>query len=139
MMHHKQVLNNMVVIPHIQHATLMRDKYPALYINWKYTSAIFVIGIIETELTYVLLQYIPIQITFLYRLIWVMLFTVYLASFTNTLHPAVHHINETISWREGIPGWNGWVILFSSININNNLTLYKWLKNNHEIHHSLSL
>jgi hypothetical protein len=111
------------------------DKYLGLYFTWTYTMIVLVVGLVEGFLLYLLLKAINIKIKLVYVVLWVVIFSIYQTSFWNTVHPDIHNISDNITIYEGIPGWNGWKILFSSIYINRDLTLYEWFKRNHTLHH----
>ena len=132
--HHKHTLKNMELVKSSEY-NLPVQQYTGLYLTWDYTGAIFVVGLIEGEFLYLFLKFHNIVITQLFLILWVFLFSVYQTSFWNTVHPDVHKVYDNISWREGIPGWNGWMLLFSSIYVDKNVTLYQWFINNHTIHH----
>lgn len=101
------------------------NKYLGLYFVWKYTVAVFFTGLLEAYVLYIFLPIVPWWSV----IIWVALFAIYQSSFWNTIHPDIHNVSLELSWREGIPGWNGWKQLFENIGI------YNWLKENHTLHH----
>ena len=132
--HHEHTLNDMNLKNSKQYNSL-QNKYLGLYFIWSYSFIVLFVGLVEGFLLYLLLKAINIKIKPIYVVLWVIIFAIYQTSFWNTIHPDIHYINENITIYEGIPGWNGWKILFSSIYIGHNLTLYKWFKRNHTLHH----
>jgi hypothetical protein len=135
--HHEHTLDNMNLKKSKQY-NFNKNKYLGLYFVWKYTIIVFIVGLIEAFLLYYLLYYFTnIRISRLSIIIWVLFFAIFQSSFWNTIHPDIHNTSLNLNWSEGIPGWNGWKILFSNIYINNNkrLSLYDWLKQNHKLHH----
>jgi len=111
------------------------NKYLGLYFTWLYTGVVFIVGLIEAFLLYFLLKIVKINISPLFVIVSVILFSIYQSSFWNTIHPDIHNIKENLNWNEGIPGWDGWKTIYSSVYINNNTNIYDWFINNHKLHH----
>jgi len=132
--HHEHTLNDMNLESTKVYNSL-QNKYLGLYFVWSYSFIVLLVGLLEGFLIYLLLNRLNIKIKAIYVVLWVVIFSIYQTSFWNTIHPDIHYISENISIYDGIPGWNGWKILFSSIYIGNNLTLYDWFKRNHTLHH----
>jgi len=132
--HHEHTLNDMNLKSDKEYNSISH-KYLGLFFLWKSYTIILLAGLIEGFLLYLLLSTISIKIKPIYVVLWVFIFSTYQTSFWNTVHPDIHYITENISIYDGIPGWNGWKILFSSIYINRDLTLYQWFKRNHTLHH----
>ena len=107
------------------------DKYLGLYFTWKSSIIVFCIGIIEG---FMVRNISGFHVSNFFIIIIVSILCVYQSSFWNTIHPDIHYITTKLSWREGIPGWNGWKYLFGLIPIQNS-NLYEWLKQNHRMHH----
>jgi hypothetical protein len=107
------------------------DKYLGLYFIWRSSIVVFFIGCTQCFI----LNYITgLNVSAFYIITLVFIFCLYQSSFWNTIHPDIHEIPLNLTWKEGIPGWNGWKHLFSTITIDN-ITLYDWLKANHRMHH----
>ena len=105
------------------------NKYLGLYLLWCNTIMIFIVGLIEGFALYFILKYLcKMNIVWWSVFIWVILFSIYQSSFWNTIHPDIHNIKYNLSWKEGIPGWSGYKIIFTG-------GLYDWFKRNHELHH----
>jgi hypothetical protein len=132
--HHEHTLNDMN-LRNSDEYNKISDKYLGLYFTWTYTIIVLLVGLVEGFLLYLLLKTINITIKPIYVVLWVLIFSVYQTSFWNTVHPDIHNISDNISIYEGIPGWNGWKIIFSSIYITSDFTLYEWFKHNHTLHH----
>lgn len=113
-----------------------KNKYLGLYFTWFYTFLVFIVGLTEAFLLSYLLNSIKIKVDSLSIIIWVLMFSIYQSSFWNTIHPDIHHIEENITWYEGIPGWKqGFSYLFSGLIVEKDKTLYEWFQKNHRLHH----
>ena len=134
LIHHEHTLNNMDLKKSNQYNKAL-NKYLGLYFTWTYTLMILFVGLIEGLILYFLLSLINIKIKIIYVFLFVIIFSIYQTSFWNTIHPDIHNISENITFNDGIPGFNIWKIIFSSIYISSNLTLYEWFKINHTLHH----
>ena len=111
------------------------NKYLGLYFIWIYTFAVFIVGLTEAYVLNLLLSLTGNHIPFHYVVLYVAAFAGYQSSFWNTVHPDIHNIHENVTWLEGVPGSDIWRILYSSINISDNMTLYDWFTQNHRLHH----
>jgi len=133
--HHKHTLDDMQLKNSDQYNSYI-NKYLGLYFTWPNTVIVFFVGLLEGFILYLCLSYLfDINISILSIFIWVSFFCIYQSSFWNTIHPDIHGIHKPISWWEGIPGSFIWIFVFSSIYIDNKITIYDWLKRNHTMHH----
>jgi hypothetical protein len=136
--HHEHTLNNMELKENKEYNSKI-NKYLGLYFVWSYSCIVFVVGLSEGIVLYMVLKSAAnIQIAPWVVVLTVAVFSVYQSSFWNTVHPDIHNIRENISIYEGIPGWDGWKHAFSAIYVNRDrkITLYDWFKQNHTLHHS---
>ena len=108
------------------------DKYLGLYFVWRSSIIVFGIGCIEC---FLLRAITGLNVSAFFMITRVSFFCLYQSSFWNTIHPDIHEIPLKLSWKEGIPGWDGWKRIFGIIHVNNNMSLYDWLKANHRMHH----
>jgi hypothetical protein len=132
--HHEHTLNNMN-LKNSETYNAISNKYLGLYFTWSYSLMVLFVGLVECYLLYLFLKCVKIDINETFCVLCVTLFSIYQTSFWNTIHPDIHNVKEGITIYEGIPGWNGWKILFSSIYLDENMDLYKWFKINHTLHH----
>lgn len=108
------------------------DKYLGLYFVWHSSIIVFFVGCIECFI----LRYITgLDVSAYFIITLVSFFCLYQSSFWNTIHPDIHDISSNLLWKEGIPGCNLWKHALGMIPVNNNMSLYDWLKANHRMHH----
>jgi len=128
--HHIHTLPDMKLTNSAEYGETI-NKYLGLYFIWRSSIIVFFIGCIECFM----LSYITgLQVSTFFIITLVLFFCLYQSSFWNTIHPDIHDISLKMSWKEGIPGWNGWKYILGMITVNN-MSLYDWLKANHRMHH----
>ena len=135
--HHEHTLNNMELKKNDNYNTTV-NKYLGLYFVWSYSCIVFLVGLSEGAVLYMILKSSDIHVSPWLVVMTVAVFSVYQSSFWNTVHPDIHNIKDTLTIHEGIPGWDGWKWLFSVFYVDNDrqITLYDWFKRNHTLHHS---
>ena len=135
LIHDKHTMEDMELKITVDYNTVV-DKFQGLYFTWFYTGIVFFIGLLEGFLLYFLLRYFQFfKIKPGFVVFYVFFFSMYQSSFWNMVHPDVHKKTSDITWREGVPGWNGWKYIFSSIYVSDKKTLYDWFIENHKMHH----
>lgn len=132
--HHEHTLNDMNLKKSDKYNSEI-DKHLGLYFVWKYTAAIFIVGLLPAYLLNLFLHLIGVGIEPRFIPIYVGGFALYQSSFWNTVHPDIHNVYDELSWSEGVPGSNIWRLLYSGIKISDSMTMYEWFMHNHKLHH----
>lgn len=123
--HHIHTLPDMKLIMSDEYGEAI-DKYLGLYFIWRSSIVVFLIGSLEC---FIMRHITGLNVSTFFMLTIVLLFCIYQSSFWNTIHPDIHDLPLKLSWKEGIPGWDGWKHIMGA-------SCYEWLKANHRSHHS---
>lgn len=78
--HHEHTLNDMNLTNSIEYNSL-QNKYLGLYFIWSYSFIVFLVGLTEGFLLYLILNVINIKIKPIYVVLWVIIFSIYQTSF----------------------------------------------------------